>query len=213
MRNRFVQMSLEDIYNNVTLSLENKNSNLVSLLEEHIHLNELILYPFKSAFYKRMGRSHIYHPDSFLWFLILKKIFGFSQNTQMINVLKCFRELRNLCGFSKVHDNSQISRFLHNFSQHIVALFQHLVDITEPICRKINSTKADYLIFDTTGIEAKVHENNSKFFNSNLKGSKKLNKNNPEFNPYLAVYFTLPSESRINPDFKQQYINGHFCYA
>lgn len=38
MRNKFVQMSLEDIYNNLTLSLENKNSNLVSLLEEYIHL-------------------------------------------------------------------------------------------------------------------------------------------------------------------------------
>ncbi len=42
MRNKFVQMSLEDIYNNVTLSLENKNPNLVSLLEEHINLDELI---------------------------------------------------------------------------------------------------------------------------------------------------------------------------
>ena len=213
MRNNFVQMSLEDIYNNVTLSLENKNSNLVSLLDEHINLDELIPYTFKSAFYNRMGRSHIYHLDSFLWFLILKKIFGFSQNTQMINVLKCSSELRNLCGFAKVPDNSQISRFLHNFSYHIVALFQHLVDITEPICRKINSKKADYLIFDTTGIEAKVHENNPKFFNSKLKESKKLNKNNPNFNPYLAVYSSLPSESKTNSDFKQQYINGHFCYA
>lgn len=126
-------MSLEDIYNNLTLSLENKNSNLVSLLEEHIHLDELIPHSFKSAFYNRMGRSHIYHLDSLLWFFILKKIFGFSQNTQMINVLKCSCELRDLCGFSKIPDNSQISRFLHNFSQHIVALFQHLVDITEPI--------------------------------------------------------------------------------
>ena len=42
MRNNFVQMSLEDIYNNVTLPLENKNSNLVSLLDEHINLDELI---------------------------------------------------------------------------------------------------------------------------------------------------------------------------
>ena len=68
-----------------------------------------------------MGRSHIYHLDSFLWFLVLKKIFGFSQTTQMINVLKCSCEFRNLCGFSKVPDNSQISRFLHNFSSYILA--------------------------------------------------------------------------------------------
>lgn len=30
---------------------------------------------------------------------------------------------------------------------------------------------------------------------------------------YLAVYSSLPSESKTNSDFKQQYINGHFCYA
>ena len=51
MRNRFVQMSLEDIYNNVTLSLENKNSNLVSLLEEHICLGWKT--PFE-IFYKKV---------------------------------------------------------------------------------------------------------------------------------------------------------------
>lgn len=48
MRNNFVQMTLEDIYNNITLSLENKNSNPVSFLEEHINLDELNL--FKDSF-------------------------------------------------------------------------------------------------------------------------------------------------------------------
>ena len=86
MRNRFVQMSLEDIYNNVTLSLENKNSNLVSLLEEHIHVDEFIPYSFKSAFYNRMDRSHIYHLDSFLWFLILKKSFTLADNKSFKSV-------------------------------------------------------------------------------------------------------------------------------
>ena len=65
-----VQMSIEDIYNGVSESMESKKSELVSLLEEHINLDELIPYSFHAAFYRRMGRNHIYHLDSFLWFVI-----------------------------------------------------------------------------------------------------------------------------------------------
>lgn len=160
-----------------------------------------------------MGRNHIYHLESFLWFVILKKIFGLSQNTQLINILKCSRELRDLCGFEKVPDASQITRFYQNYCDHIVAMFERLVDLTEPICRKINSKKADYLIYDTTGVEANVSENNPKFFNTKLKEAKKLAKGNESFNPYASVYHLLPSESKTNPEIRHQYVNGHFCYA
>lgn len=213
MRIKNVQISFEDIYNHVSDSMEKQDCKLVSLLDEHINLDELIPYEFKLAFNKRMGRARIYHLDSFLWFIILKKLFGFSQNTQMLNVLRCSRELRDLCGFSKVPDPSQISRFYSDYFKYIVKMFDRLVDITEPICRQINSKKADYLIFDTTGIEAKVSENNPKFFNAKLKQAKSLSKNNPDFNPYIAVYSSLPAKSETNSDFRQQYVNGHFCYA
>lgn len=213
MRKKNVQMSLEDIYNGVLESIEKKESKMVSLLEEHIDLNEIIPESFQRAFYSRMGRNHIYHLDSLLWFVILKKFFGFSQNTQMINVLKCSEELRDLCGFEKVPDASQITRFLKNYCNHIENMFEHLVEITEPICRKINGKKADYLIFDTTGIEAKVAENNPKFFNTKLKQAKSLKATDASYNPYAGVYSLLPSESETNPEIRQQYINGHFCYA
>lgn len=42
MRKKNVQMSLENIYNGVLESIEKKESNMVSLLEEHIDLNEII---------------------------------------------------------------------------------------------------------------------------------------------------------------------------
>ena len=29
----------------------------------------------------------------------------------------------------------------------------------------------------------------------------------------MAVYSILPSSSNTNPEVRQQYINGHFCYA
>lgn len=213
MRNKSVQMSFEDIYNGVSESMESQKSELVALLEKHIDLDELIPDSFRNAFYGKMGRSHSYHLDSFLWFVILKKLFGLSQNTQMLNILKCSCELRRLCGFDKVPDASQITRFYQNYCGHIEKMFEHLVDITEPICRRINTKKADYLIYDTTGIEANVSENNPKFFSTKLKEAKKLAKGNDGYNPYLGVYSLLPSESKTNPEIRQQYINGHFCYA
>jgi len=213
MRNRMVQMTLEDIYNGVSESMESRKSELVALLEEHIELDKLIPYSFHYAFYRRMGRNRKYTLESFLWFMILKKLFGLSQNTQMINILKCSGELRELCGFDKVPDASQITRFCQNFCEHIVTMFEHLVDVTEPICREINAKKADYLIYDTTGIEANVSENNPKFFNTKLKEAKKLAKGNEGYNPYMGVYSLLPSESKTNPEIRQQYANGHFCYA
>lgn len=213
MRNKNVQMSFEDIYNGVSESMENRKSELVSLLEEHINLDELIPHSFHTAFYSRMGRGHLYHLDSFIWFLILKKLLGLSQNTQMITILKFSRELRDLCGFDKVPDASQITRFYQNYCEQICAMFEHLVDITEPICRAINEKKADYLIYDTTGIEANVAENNPKFFNTKLKEAKRFAKGNESYNPYIGVYSLLPSESKTNPEIRQQYVNGHFCYA
>ena len=85
--------------------------------------------------------------------------------------------------------------------------------MTEPICREISEKKADYLIYDTTGIEANVSENNPKFLNSKLKEAKKLSKVNPDYNPYKEVYSLLPDSAKANPDVRQQYINGHYCYA
>lgn len=213
MRKRVVQMSLEDIYNGVFESMEEQKSELVVLLEEHIDMDELIPGTFRNAFYGRMGRNHIYHLDNFLWFVVLKKLLGLSQNTQMLNVLKCSRELRDLCGFTKVPDASQITRFYRNYCDQIEEMFAHLVDITEPICREINAKKADYLIFDTTGIEAKVTENNPKFLASKQKQAKKIISDNPEYNPYAAACSMMPKESAANPQIRQQYINGHFCYA
>ena len=42
-------------------------------------------------------------------------------------------------------------------------MFDHLVDLTEPICQKLNPALADMTIFDTSGIEAWVMENNPKY--------------------------------------------------
>lgn len=47
MRIKNVQISFEDIYNHVSDSMEKQDCKLVSLLDEHINLDELIPYEFK----------------------------------------------------------------------------------------------------------------------------------------------------------------------
>lgn len=213
MRKSAVQISLSDIYDGVSESISQKKPELVQLLEEHIDFEELIPQKFYSAFYSRTGRTHIYHLESFIRALVLQKILGISSDSLLISFLKCSKELCDFCGFIKVPDASQFTRFRDKYCHNIEEMFEHMVDITEPICRKISAEKADYLIYDTTGIELPVSENNPKFLNTKLKESKKFAKQNPDYNPYIGVYNLLPEVSQTNPDARQQYINGHFCYA
>ena len=210
---KFSQISLFDIYEDVNSSFSEKKSELVSLLEKHIDFSSLIPYAFHRAFYQGLGRKHKYHLESFIKALIIQKLFAFNYDSQLILVLKCSDDLRDFCGFDKVPDGSYFTRFKQKYCKYIIEMFDKLVDITEPICREIDSKKADYLIFDTTGIEPYVAENNPKFLNTKLKEAKKLSKVYPEYNPYSGVYSLLPDTSNANPSVKQQYINGHYCYA
>ena len=207
------QMSLSHIHDNINKSFDNKPSALIDLIENNINFDDFIPYSFKLDFYKKMGRSHIYHLESFIRALFLQNILGIPSDTLLINILNASNELRIFCRFDNVPDPSQFSRFRANYINNLADLFNRLVDITEPICRKINKKKADYLIYDTSGIELPVFENNPKFLDSKLKEAKKISSDNPDFNPYAAVYNNLPDSSKTNSDARQQYINGHFCYA
>ncbi|WP_303094802.1 hypothetical protein [Ruthenibacterium lactatiformans] len=51
MRNKYVQMSLLDIYHNVGKGLKNDKPELFKLLDEHINWDELVSDTFCHAFY------------------------------------------------------------------------------------------------------------------------------------------------------------------
>ena len=213
MRNKSVQMSLSDIYNGVSQSMEEHKPELIQLLEEHLDFDSLIPASFKFAFYRFNGRKHIYHLESFIRALTLQKLLGIPTDKLLITILKTSAELRDFCGFDKVPDASQFTRFRQNYCDQLKTMFEYLVDVTEPICREIDAKKADYLIYDTTGIELPVSENNPKFMSEKLQQAKKIAKGNPDYDPYRGVYSLLPDISKSKPDAKQQHINGHFCYA
>lgn len=71
-------------------------------------------------------------------------------------------------------------------------------------------------IFDSSGIEAFVTENNPKYANriiKQLKAYAKAQGFDKSYDPYKAAYGSMPSHASANPEIKQLYINGHFCYV
>lgn len=95
--------------------------------------------------------------------------------------------------------------------------FDNLVDVTEPICQSIDSAKTDMTIFDSSGIQAWVTENNPKFANRIIKQLKAYAKANHfdsnYYDPYKVAYGFMPTHSASNDQIKQLYVDGHFCYA
>jgi hypothetical protein len=74
-------------------------------------------------------------------------------------------------------------------------------------CQEIDAAKASMSIFDTSGIEAYVSENNPKFSNriiAQLKAHAKSQGFNANYDPYdLAAYKNMPSHASASPTIKQ----------
>jgi hypothetical protein len=200
-----VQTSQGDIYEDAPKFL--------SQLKEHIKLEKLIPKEFYKAYYKNTGRPRGNKLESFIWFFQLSNIIGIADDTVFLRVLLLSPELREFCEFKTIPKPFDITTFRERFGGCIELMFLNLVDITEPICRKLDPKKSDYLMYDTTGIEANVKENNPKFMKAKLDQAKKIAKKNPEYDPSKGVYSLLPETASANPFVKQQYINGYFCYA
>lgn len=213
MRKKNVQMSLLDTYHDVEYHLEKNKPELFKLLDEHLDWDEIIPDTFYKAFYKRFGRKRKYDLESFMRALFLQRIFHYVEDSQLLNTLRFSYEMRSFCGFQKVPDASKLTRFKQDFCSHIRSVFERLVDLTEPICRKMDSVLSDMLVFDTTGIESYVTENNPKFEQSKARQAKAFAKMDSTFNPSLGKTAFMPKFAASNPAVKRQYINGHFCYA
>ena len=213
MRNKCKQMSLSDIYQDVEKHLETDKPKLFKLLDEHLDWDEIIPHTFYHVFHQRYGRKRRYELESFMRALFLQSIFHYVEDTQLLNTLQFSQEMRDYCKLDKVPDNAKLTRFKQDFCDHIREVFERLVNITEPICREMDSALADMLIFDTTGIESYVAENNPKFRNKLAAQSKSIAKIDPTFDASGGANALFPKVAASNPNVKLQYINGHFCYA
>ena len=212
----YKQLSLADIFQDCQNKFNNDKPAFLSLLETHIDIDEFIPISFRNHFYASTGRSRKYPLRAFLWALIIQRIFSIPTDQLLLTFLVYSKPLRDFCGFTKVPDASKITRFKQDFLDDLQLVFDKLVDFTEPICQAVDSSKADMTIFDSSGIEAFVTENNPKYANRiirQLKAYAKANSFDKNYDPYKAAYGSMPSHASANPEIKQLYINGHFCYV
>ena len=140
-----------------------------SLLETHIDIDELIPISFRNHFLHRRAEPVNTLCKLFCGALIIQRIFSIPTDQLLLTFLAYSKSLREFCGFTKVPDASKITRFKQDFFFFFQLVFDNLVDVTEPICQAIDSAKADMTIFDSSGIEAFVTENNPKYANRIIK--------------------------------------------
>ena len=204
----YKQLSMEDILQDCQNKFSNDKPAFLSLLEQHIDMDEIIPLSFRNHFYASTGRTRKYPLKAFLWALIIQRIFSIPTDQLLLTFLHYSKPLREFCGFTKVPDASKITRFKQDFLDDLQTVFDNLVDITEPICQAIDSEKADMTIFDSSGMEAFVTENNPKYANriiKQLKAYAKANGFNASYDPYKAAYGSMPSHAAANSEIKQLY--------
>ncbi len=209
-------MALKDIFADCQNKFDNDKYAFLELLDNAIDLDQIVPVSFISHFHAATGRprKHLLYP--MLRALLLQLIFSIPTTSLLIVFLKYSQELRDFCGFDVVPDASKFTRFKQDFLPDLQSMFSRLVDLTEPICQKIDKEKASMLLFDTSGIEAWVTENNPKYANHiirQLKAYKKAKGLDGSYDPYKAAYGSMPPHAASNPAIQQMYINGHFCYA
>ena len=131
-----------------------------------------------------------------LWTLIIQRLFSIPTDSLLLVFLHYSRHLREFCGFTKVPDASKITRFKQDF----------LLE-----CRDIDNNLASMLLFDTSGIEAYVTENNPKYANRIIRQLKSYAKSmnfDGSYDPYKVAYASMPTSASSNHEVKQQYINS-----
>ena len=126
---------------NVRHSIKNNKSDFLQTLKEHIDMSKLIPKEFYETFYKTIGRPRGRTLESFIWFLMLKNIIGITNDSAFLTVLMLSPEILEFCGFNTVPEAWEITMFRKDFADCLVLMFDSLVDVTEPICRKLDPKK------------------------------------------------------------------------
>lgn len=208
------QLTFNNFMDNFDELTSEATPKLFHLFNSYIDVDKLIPSSFKEKYYSTVGSPREYSLSSMINFFILKNILGFSESKQLLNILRISNDIRKFCGFTKVPHESQISRFNTKYLKYINEMFHHLVDITEPMCKEINSHLSSILISDTTGFEAYVQENNPKFHQTLLNQAKKIAKFKKDKNFDVEKYAQsqTPKKSSANSDIKLAYLNGHFGF-
>ena len=140
----------------------------------------------------------------------------FSQSLQtpfLIFILHICKELRDFCGFSKVPDAPLFHTLRSVFRITLHSCSSGWWIIPNPSARRSILPLPPCLLSISPTLIFYVFKNNPKTLNSLIHRLKAYYRNNPDVDPYKMAYDLMPSQAASCPDAKQQYINGHFCYA
>ena len=208
------QLNLGNIYSNCQEMFKEQRPEFLELLNKYIDINAYIPFSFKKAFYADTGRPRGCSLYGYISALVLQKIFNIPTDTLLILILNFSFELRQFCGIDKVPDSSKWTRFKQDFADYLQEMFIALVDVTEPICNKINPELANMLSYDTSAVESYVSENNPKCLNSTinkLKAYYKFNgidKSNDDI--FKQAFKSLPKVASSDSSIRKMYANRSF---
>ena len=138
----YKQLTLAEIFEDCQNKFDNDKYQFLSLLDEAIDLDEIIPVSFISHFYASTGRPRKHQLYPMLKALLIQRIFSIPTDTLLIVFLKFSQELRDFCGFDVVPDGSKFTRFKQDFLSDLQSMFDHLVDLTEPICQSLDPALA-----------------------------------------------------------------------
>lgn len=208
------QLNLGNIYSNCQEMFKEHRPQFLELLDKYVDINAYIPFSFKKAFYSNTGRPRCCSLYGYLSALILQKIFNIPSDTLLILILNLSSELRLFCGIDKVPDASKWTRFKQDFAKYLQEMFTALVDVTEPICYKINPELANMLSYDTSSIESYVAENNPKYLNSIINKLKAYYKfkgiDKSKDDIYNQAFKSLPKVASSDPAIRKMYANRSF---
>lgn len=212
------QLTICDISSGYEKFFNKNQTTILDLLNEFININDFIPFSFYQRYYSSLGRNRDFNLESMLLAFVLKNLLSIPRTNLLISLLNISSELRNFCGFNKVPNKSQFSRFKTDFLSDLNDVFNKLVDITQEYSNIVNPFLSSILITDTTGFESYVTENNPKFYQSILSKSKAYAKllakknSNSTFDAEKYAQSQMPKYASSNPDAKLAFLNGHFGY-
>lgn len=105
------QLSLADIFSDCQDIYDSVKPRFLSLLQQHIDLEEIVPASFRKRFYALTSRSRKYSLYAFLWALIIQRFFSIPTDSLFLVLLHCSSHLKEFCGFDKIPDAFKITRF------------------------------------------------------------------------------------------------------
>ena len=121
------QLSLADIFEDCKDIFESDKPQFLTLLENHIDLDEIIPFSFYNHYYASTGRNCKYPLTAILWALIIQCLSSIPTDSLLLVFLHYSAHLREFYGFTKVPDASKITRFKQDFLLNLQSVFDKLV--------------------------------------------------------------------------------------